>query len=70
MHELPDTRIDVTCFGLKARIRLFHLHHRIRLRLCTMKFEVLVVFALAAGVYGKNYTVLIFGDSWGDVGPT
>jgi hypothetical protein len=28
------------------------------------------VFALVSGAAAKNYTVLTFGDSWGDVGPT
>jgi len=32
--------------------------------------KLLLVFALAASASAKTYTVLCFGDSWGDVGPT
>jgi hypothetical protein len=35
-----------------------------------MKLEVLVVFALAASAAAKTYTVLTFGDSWGQLGPS
>lgn len=35
-----------------------------------MKFELSVMFAFAVSCAAKNYTVLTFGDSWGDYGPT
>lgn len=35
-----------------------------------MKLRVFVVLALTGSASAENYTVLTFGDSWGDLGPT